>query len=97
VKDSGDIITIDVKGIAGTTLWPTDNLTTFTANHFIVFASFLGKINDHRVLPEIYIVPSERLVDFIYHNPNQTRQGVRLATMRRDGNEFKDAWYRLEG
>lgn len=97
VKQSGDVITIDVKGIAGTTLWPTDNLRLYSEKHFIVFVSFLGKINDYSVTPEVYIVPSERLESLIYRNPNKTRQGVQLSTIRKEGSEFKNGWHLLGG
>jgi hypothetical protein len=97
VKQSGDFITIDVKGIAGKTPWPTDNLRLFGENHFIIFISFLGKINDYSVLPEVYIVPSERLESLIYRNPNQTRQGVQLSTIRSEGSDFRNNWNLLAG
>jgi hypothetical protein len=97
LKKSDDVITIDVKGIAGTTLWPTDNWKKIEENHFLIFVSFLGKINDYSAAPEVYIVPSKRLSSLIYKHPNQTRQGLRLGTIRKEGLEFKDSWHLLEG
>jgi hypothetical protein len=96
VKNSGDVLTIDVKGIAGTTLWPTDNVKKFERNHFLIFVSFLGKINDYSIQPEIYVVPSERLEPLVYRNPNQTRVGLQVARMRKEGKEFRDAWHLLK-
>lgn len=41
VRDNGRMATIDVKGLAGKTAWPVDNLTTATQGHYVVFvASF---------------------------------------------------------
>lgn len=92
MKESGDDLTIDVKGIAGTTIWPTDNVKRFEKNHFLIFVSFLGKIDDYSMQPEIYIVPSEHLETLLYRNPKGTRVGVRVALMRKDGKGFKNAW-----
>ena len=59
VSESGDVVTIDVKGLAGTTSWPVDNVKKVAKDHFLVFVSFLGKIEDHTVTPEVYVVPSK--------------------------------------
>ncbi|MFW6123430.1 MAG: hypothetical protein ACOC6L_04255 [Thermodesulfobacteriota bacterium] len=96
VKSSGEIVTIDVKGIAGTTLWPTDNVKKCEKNHFLVFVSFLGKIEEFSVQPEIYVVPSERLESLVYRNPNQTRVGLQVSRMRKEGKQFRDAWHLLK-
>ena len=74
VKQSGDVITIDVKGLAGTTSWPVDNVKKTAKDHFLVFVSFLGKIDDYSISPEVYIVPSTRLAPLVYHSPNGRRQ-----------------------
>ncbi len=55
VREAGDVVTIDVKGLAGTTSWPVDNVKKKADGHFLVFVSFLGKIGDHNVSPEVYI------------------------------------------
>jgi hypothetical protein len=95
IRGSSDVITVDVKGLAGTTLWPLDNVKKIAKGHFFVFLSFLGKIGDYSVHPEIYILPSEKLEEFIYYNPKKTRRGLRLSRMRNEGQEFKDAWHLL--
>jgi len=92
VSESGDVVTIDVKGLAGTTSWPVDNVKKLDDNHFLVFVSFLGKIHDHTILPEVYIVPSKSLPPLVYHSPNGKRRVLNLHRMRKDGAEFKDAW-----
>lgn len=92
VRDSGGLATIDVKGLAGKTSWPVDNVKKITKDHFLVFVSFLGKILDHSVSPEVYIVPSKNLAPLVYHSPNGKRQVLQLSRMRKDGKEFRDAW-----
>ena len=97
VKGLDDLLTIDVKGIAGTSLWPTDNVKEdkIKKNHFLIFVSFLGKIKEHSIQPETYIVPSERLKPLLYRNPKGNRVGLRVATRRKDGKDFRDAWHLL--
>jgi hypothetical protein len=96
VRKAGDVITIDVKGLAGTTSWPVDNVKKKADDHFLAFVSFLGKIGDHSVSPEIYIVPSKRLARLVYHSPNGKRHVLQLSRMRKDGTEFRDAWHLLK-
>ncbi|MBK7562889.1 MAG: hypothetical protein IPI21_00720 [Propionivibrio sp.] len=37
VKGEGNTVTVDVKGLAGTTSWPVDNVKGVKNNHFLVF------------------------------------------------------------
>lgn len=96
VRESGDVITVDVKGLAGKTSWPVDNVKKVAKDHFLVFVSFLGKIADHSVPPEVYVVPSERLAPLVYHSPNGKRHVLQLSRMRKDGTAFRDAWSLLK-
>src|SRR5947209_19861515 len=66
VRDAGDAATVDVKGLAGKTSWPVDNLKEGKPNHFVVFVCFLGKIKDLTVVPEVYVMPSVRVAEFTY-------------------------------
>lgn len=68
-RDAGDTYTVDVKGLAGKTNWPVDNLKEGKKRHFIAFVTFLGKISDPSESPEVYIVPSEEVSSVIYQNP----------------------------
>ena len=36
VGDAGDTITVDVKGLAGKTSWPVDNVKELREKHFII-------------------------------------------------------------
>lgn len=94
VKDAGDVLTVDVKGLAGTTGWPVDKVTKVKPNHFIVFVCFLGKIADPLAVPEVYVVPSSKLDSITYHAPGG-RKVVSLSLARRSRSEFRDAWSQL--
>ena len=73
VRDSGDAVTIDAKGISGTTGWPANNIKTKSDRHFLVFVCYLGRIGDPSVQPEVYVVPSKRVPALVYHSPNSDR------------------------
>jgi hypothetical protein len=99
-RDVGDTFTIDVKGLAGTTNWPIDNLRVRKKNHFIIFVTFLGKISDPSVIPDVYIVPSEKIPDYdktdencvVYENPGETRRVIPVGRAKKLWQEFKGAW-----
>jgi hypothetical protein len=99
VRDAGDAATVDVKGLAGKTCWPVDNLKAGKPNHFIVFVCFLGKIRDVTVVPEAYVVPSERVAEFTYTSPGQAqRRVVNLRVMRKENaKHFREAWHLIVG
>jgi len=87
-------ITIDVKGLQGKTLFPLDNVQEELdkPNHFIVFLSFLNKMNDPLIIPEIYIVPYNDVKDMMYHNPKGNRKGVNLSALRSRYNKYLNNW-----
>lgn len=87
-------VTIDVKGLRGTTLFPLDNIDELLdkPNHFLVFLSFLNRISDPSVLPEVYILPYNKAKDLMYHNPKGNRKGIYLSTLRAEASEYKDRW-----
>ena len=44
VDRDGKTLTIDVKGLKGTTNFPIDNWTRINKNHYLIFVSFLNKM-----------------------------------------------------
>jgi hypothetical protein len=95
VRDAGDAATVDVKGLAGKTSWPVDNLKAGKPNHFLAFVSFLDKIRDLTVLPEVYVLPSERVAEFTYTSPGEAKRKVvelRVLRKQENANQFRDAW-----
>lgn len=92
-KDAGEALTVDVKGLAGTTCWPIDNIREGKDNHFIVFVTFKGKISDPSVLPEVYVVPSKKVsAPVIYENPGGTRRVIQVSAARKHWKQYQDAW-----
>ena len=90
-KTNGDLITVDVKGLAGNTSWPVDNLKEKSETHFLVFVCYGGHIHDPSHAPETWIIPSDRLEPFIYKSPKD-RRVVQRARLKKQAGEFKDAW-----
>ena len=95
VRDAGDAVTIDVKGLAGKTGWPVDNVKESRPDHFLVFVCYLGKIGDPTTIPETYVVPSEALPPLVYHAPGG-RKVLPLSKIRNEGAAYRDAWQLLE-
>ena len=89
-------ISLDVKGIAGSTNWPLDNFKKEHKNHYIVLVSYISKIENLQILPEIYIVPSIKIEDFFYINPKGNRKVVKLSEMRSNGKKYRDNWNQLK-
>ena len=87
-------ITIDVKGLQGTTLFPLDNVdeSLVKPNHYIVFLSFLNKMSDPTVVPEMYVVPCGNLTKLMYRNPKGNRKGINLSELRLNGRDFLNNW-----
>jgi hypothetical protein len=94
VKNEKRTITIDVKGLAGKTGFPLDNFKENSKNHFIVFVSYLNKIEDCLVSPEIYIVPSCKIEIMMYRNPKGNRKGITLSSLRNE-KKYRDNWEQL--
>lgn len=91
VRAAGDAITIDVKGLAGTTSWPVDNLKPPKRGHFIVFVCFAGRIAEPQAVPETWVVPSKRVRALTYHAPGG-RRVVTRAKLNAKGSRYRDAW-----
>src|SRR5260221_10752573 len=66
VRGKGASITIDVKGLAGKTGWPIDNLGAGNPKHFIVFVCFRGKITDPAAAPLVWVIPSLKIASLAY-------------------------------
>ena len=93
-RHRGDFVTIDVKGLAGTTGFPIDNLGRARRNHFIIFVSYLKRIAEPSVAPEVYIVPHRQITRLACRSPSGRRL-VFLSALRHRGARFRDAWQLL--
>ncbi len=91
VKGAGNTVTVDVKGLAGTTSWPVDNVKGVKNNHFLVFVCYGGKIDQPDVLPEVWVIPSSDVEPLVYVSP-KGRRVVPRSNLRREAEQFKSAW-----
>lgn len=91
VRGAGHTVTVDVKGLAGTTSWPVDNVKAVKSGHFLVFVCYNGKINEPTVLPDVWVIPASDLEQYVYVSP-KGRRVVPRATLRKSAPKYKDAW-----
>jgi hypothetical protein len=96
VREAGDSVTVDVKGLAGRTGWPVDNVRPADAGHFLVFVCYAGKIGNVEALPEVWVIPSDKLVPFVYRAPGG-RKVVHRSTLLGKATEFRSAWSLIAG
>ncbi len=101
VDKNNQLLSIDVKGLKGKTGFPIDNWTKKEKTHFLVFVSFLDKIEDSQIVPETYIVPSLdidksfRELDgksLVYRTPSGTRKDVMLSSLRKLKDKYLHKW-----
>jgi len=89
------MITIDVKGLAGSYDWPADNIHQLNdIRHYYALLSFEGNISDYRSVPSVWIVPSTELSDFIKHY--KTRSVVSRAQVKSRGQRYFNAWEQFQ-
>jgi hypothetical protein len=94
--DAGRATTVDVKGLAGKTSWPIDNLKAGKENHFIVFVTFMGKIDDPRASPLVYVVPSTEINGpVIYETESKSRRVIPTCRAKEFWGKYEHAWQQL--
>lgn len=94
VKGAGSTVTIDVKGLAGATAWPVDNVKAVKKGHFLVFVCYNGKIDQPNILPEVWVVPAAVLEPYVYVSPKGWRV-VQRATLCKKAEKYKDGWNQI--
>ena len=66
LRDSENVCTADVKGLANAYDWPADNLRILDRpSHYYIFLSFEGKISDPLATPSVWIILSDQVKPFI--------------------------------
>jgi len=97
VREAGDAVTVEVKGVAKKYDWPANNLVTENPNrHFVALVSFEGRIADHDMLPpRVWIVPFPDVEQFkrVY----QGRTNVSRAAVLSSGSRYENAWHLVGG
>jgi len=91
VRDAGESVTIEVKGLAGKTSWPVDNVKETKPQHFLVFVCYSGKIRKIEFTPEVWVIPSTKLAPFIYQAPGG-RKVVQRSKLLQEAQEYRNAW-----
>jgi hypothetical protein len=96
VRDTGDAVTIDVKGVAKRYDWPASNVQSpHPERHFLVLVSFEGQIADPSVAPRCWVVPLPDLEPYLHMYG--TRLDVLRSSMQEHGEQFEDAWSLISG
>ena len=91
-NENGDVITIDVKGIAKKYDWPADNIREPRGGkHFIALVSYEGKIEDPTFTPNVWIIPHREIEKFI--KQYKTRKNISRSLIINKGNRFLNAWH----
>ncbi|MDR2070370.1 MAG: hypothetical protein LBP81_02995 [Treponema sp.] len=92
-------LTIDVKGIKGASGFPFNNGVTVNGGHYYVFVSFLGKMEDPSLVPEVYVVPSKDIEKkhgeleggtLVWKGGN--RKVIPLGKLKKLANLYRDNW-----
>ena len=97
VSQSGDVLTVDVKGVARKYDWPVGNLTAqYPQQHFVVLVSFEGQIDDPGMpAPRVWIIPFSQIAPFV--RVYKSRTNVSRAAVVADGVKYENAWHLIEG
>lgn len=97
VREAGDAVTIEVKGVAKKYDWPANNLhTQHPKQHFVALVSFEGKIgNPEMPPPRVWIIPFDRIEALKRFYVGRTN--VSRAAVSSEAAEFENAWHLIEG
>ncbi|MFN8776996.1 MAG: hypothetical protein ACK5XV_09535 [Flavobacteriales bacterium] len=90
VEVDGKIITVDVKGMMGSTSWPTDNLPLLKKGHFIVLVTFKGRMEDPSFSPECYVLDIKTANALRETNPGGNRNYISYSKVR--GSKHLQNW-----
>ena len=96
VREAGEAVTVEVKGVAKRYDWPASNISSpHPERHFVVLVSFEGGIEDPTVMPRCWVVPFPELDPFLHLYG--TRLDVRRSLIEWEGQRFENAWGLIEG
>jgi hypothetical protein len=98
VRQAGDAVTVEVKGVAKKYDWPANNLVATTPDrHFVALVSFEGRINDPAMpTPRVWVIPFPEVERFKRSFP-RGRVNVARAAVLANGRRFENAWHLIEG
>jgi hypothetical protein len=98
VREAGDAVTVEVKGVAKKYDWPANNLVTSKPDqHFVALVSFEGHIDDRKMpAPRVWLVPFAEIERFKRTYPGGRINVARAALDSPDGRQFENAWHLIE-
>ena len=87
----GDLLTLDVRGVAEKYGWPADNIRApRKGNHFIVLVGYEGEIEEPRFISNVWIVPYKEIKGFI--KGSGKRKNVSKSLLASKGEAYLNAW-----
>ena len=96
VREAGEAVTVEVKGVAKRDSWPAGNVQSpHPERHFVVLVSFEGQITDPTVAPRCWVVPLPDLEPYLWLYG--TRLDVLRSSMQDHGEQFENAWSLIAG
>jgi hypothetical protein len=97
IRDAGDAVTVEVKGVAKKYDWPASNLSTeLPDQHFVTLVSFEGLIDDSQMPPpRVWVIPFPEVERFKRYY--RTRTNVSRSVILSDASEFENAWHLILG
>lgn len=97
VRDAGDAVTVEVKGVAKKYDWPANNLVAEKPDrHFVALVCFEERIAESEMAPpRVWIVPFPEVAQFkrVYKG----RVNVSRAAVLSIGKRYENAWHLVEG
>jgi hypothetical protein len=92
VREAGDAVTIDVKGVSRQYDWPADNVRAgLEGRHFLVLVSFEGQIRKPDSMPRMWVVPYKEIGKFMKQYKGR-RNISRALILLKCGSAYRDAW-----
>ena len=97
LRESGEAVTVEVKGLAGKYEWPAGNLRAqHPGSHFVVLVSFEGRIDEAEMPPpRAWIVPFPEVQRFLRYY--ETRTNVSRSEIINHGSRFENSWWLIAG
>ena len=96
VREAGEAVTVEVKGVAKRYDWPASNIQSpHPERHFVVLVNFEGRIEDLTVAPRCWVVPLPDLEPYLHQYG--TRLDLLRSSMQENGEQFENAWTQITG
>ncbi|HKJ63515.1 MAG TPA: hypothetical protein VKA94_16210 [Hyphomicrobiales bacterium] len=84
------VVTVEVKGVAGSYDWPADNIPRESRpSHFVVLVTYNGRITQPEIAPSVWVIPHKSLEPFL--RQYKGRGNISRAEVRSRGARFENA------